>query len=241
MGLFYPKGSANNEWQNRNHPAGKSSACLWGGGAGGEEDQSHLQQQLRQSQGKHMLLGTIWFLIFKFYQCLCTSVLDLRITKHAMENKEWGRGKPIFAVLRMRSFSSTWRWRNKGNSGGSWVGWWWQRPGAGLEQKQIFVHPKPFLDSDATITPITLCCQGCSTATSNRFALDLTRANVHRMKISTLHPHIFREIKSCAFKCNYAHQKCPTFIQLRNINSSSALIRLQSGRSAKYLKKNFTN
>lgn len=72
-------------------------------------------------------------------------------------------------------------------------------------------------------------------------ALDFTRANIRGMRISTLHQHILREIRPYALKCRYSHQKRPTWIQLRNINSSTALIHLQSGRSAKYLKKCLAN
>lgn len=147
MGGFCPKRSANIEWQNQNRSGGGSSACLWGGSAGGGEDQSHLQQQHRQNQGKRVLLGTIWFLIFQFYQCLCPSVPDQTITKRAAESKEWGGGKPNFAVPWMRSSSSTGWWRNKGNGARSGMGWQFQRPGAGLEQEQSFMYLKSSLNS----------------------------------------------------------------------------------------------
>lgn len=118
------------------------------------------------------------------------------------------------------------------------MGWQCRSPGAGVEQELSFVHCKLSLDSGATVT---FGFQGCSAVTSDRFALGFDRANVRGRRISTLHQHIFREIKCCALKRNYSQQKRPTFIQLSNINSSTALIRLQSGRSAKYLKKHFMN
>lgn len=78
------------------------------------------------------------------------------------------------------------------------------------------VHPKPLPDHSATIA---LGFQVCSAVTGNYFTLNFTRANVHRMMFSASNQHISREIISCAIKYSSSHQKCPTFIPLKKLES----------------------
>lgn len=127
----------------------------------------------------------------------------------------------------MRSSSS--QWRNKANSARNGVNENARDLGQVWSRRWASCNPNPPLTA---VPPSPLLSKGCSAVTSNRFALDFSRANVHGKMISTLHQHIFREIKSCSLKHNCSHQKCPTFIQLRNINRFTALICLQSGCSA---------